>query len=323
MVIEVQVREGRVRTGGARRCGPALAVMVAALLGGCANGDFGRVKPGLVRDGIHDWMGPAAAKQAGLPVSAYPYTEDERVMRDLAFPLIEPPYERQRWYSILEEYGVTRGVRQDWVVFNVAAYEQHLMQTAFRSATARYSKLNDDIRNDVNRLPAWVAAARRVLDMDIKRGKSLAHVNGLTSAEAGNAQARMAENALIMSWVQQSLVNRTASYGYALERLVIATPLSAAVEVERSLTFLKTRVAEARLLPGPEITPGAIVLVPPYPLPSMPPITKSAPPPGLPLPGVPSAGLPPPGPPAGPVASAAPAVAADPAGPTFVSLVRP
>ncbi|WP_146604658.1 hypothetical protein [Rhodoplanes roseus] len=274
---KVQDREWRARTGVAWRCAPALVVMTAALLGGCANGDFGRVKPGLVRDGVHDWMGPAAATQAGLPASAYPLTEDERVMRDLAFPMIEAPYERQRWYSILEEYGVTRGVRQDWCVFNIAAYEQILMQTAYRSATARYSRLNDDIRNDVTRLPNWVAAARRVLDMDIKRGKSLGHVNGLTPGEAGNAQARMAENALIMSWVQQSLVNRTASYGYALERLVIATPMPAAVEVERSLTLLKTRIAEARLLPGPDITPGTIVLVPPYPLPSMPAVSKTAP----------------------------------------------
>lgn len=289
---------------------PVLAIAaVAALLGGCsANGDFGRVKTGLVRDGIHDWMGPAAAQQAGLPVSAFPYTEDERLMRDLAFPLIEVPYERQRWYSIIEEYGINRGIQQQWFVFNIAAYEQVLMQTAFRSATARYGKLNDDIRNDVTRLPYWVTVARRVLDMDIKRGKSLQHVNGLTPGEAANAQARMAENALIMSWVQQSLVNRAASYGYAMERLVIATPLPAAVEVERSLTLLKARIAEARLLPGPEITPGTIVLVPPYPLPSMPVVSKSVPVAAAPL--------------AGPAVAGAPLpAAAPPAGPSFVSLV--
>lgn len=274
--------------------GPRLvrfAVLAAAtLLGACsANGDFGRVKPGLVRDGVHDWMGPAVAARAGGPISAYPYTEDERLMRDLAFQLVQPVYDRNRWYSILEEYGITRGVRQEWCVFNIAAYEQILMQTPYRSATARYNRVNEDIRNDVTRLPAWVAVARRVIDMDIKRGKSLAHVAALTPGEAGNAGARMAENALIISWVQQALVNRAASYGFALERLVIATPVPAAVEVERSLTLFKTRIVEARLLPGPDILPGSIVFVPPYPPPVLPPIVKGAPV---------AAAPPPPGPPA-------------------------
>ncbi len=31
------------------------------------------------------------------------------MLRDLAYPLIEPPYERQRWYSVLNEYGF-RGI---------------------------------------------------------------------------------------------------------------------------------------------------------------------------------------------------------------------
>lgn len=255
----------------ARRFALALVGALALGLGGCqTNGDFGRVKPGLVSDGVHDWMGPAVAAKAGLPASAYPLTDDERHLRDLAFPLIQPSYERGRWEQILEEYGVTRGVREEWCVFNIAAYEQVLMATPFRSATARFARLNDDIRNDVVRIPAYAAIARRVLDLDMKRGKSLAHVTALTPAEAGNAGARMAENALIMSWVQQSLVNRAASYGYALERLVIATPMPAAVEVEHSLMLLKTRIAEARVLPGPPIAPGTIVFVPSYPLPGLP-----------------------------------------------------
>jgi hypothetical protein len=37
----------------------------------------------------------------------YYVTDDEKKMRDLAYPLIEPPYERQRWYSVLNEYGLS------------------------------------------------------------------------------------------------------------------------------------------------------------------------------------------------------------------------
>jgi len=92
------------------------------VLGGCANGDFGRVKPGLVTDDIHAWVGTTAALDNGAPVSTYPLTDDERTLRDLAYPLIEPPYDRQRWFSFLNEYGITRFFRRDWSWFDEEAY---------------------------------------------------------------------------------------------------------------------------------------------------------------------------------------------------------
>jgi hypothetical protein len=249
---------------GLRRIALCLAVAAQALAG-CANGDFGRIKPSLVSDNIHSWVGYEAATAAGVPISQYPLTDDEKLLRNLAYPLIEPAYERQRWYSILNEYGLTRIVHRDWCYYSVASYERVLMWTAYRSATARYARLNEDIRNDVTRLPDFVTVAKRVLDMDSKRGKSLGFVAGLTVDEAGNATARIAENALVIAWVEQSLVNRAATYRYALERLVIATPAPMAVEVERSLTLLATRIAESRLLGGPELVPGGAIPVGAYP----------------------------------------------------------
>ena len=64
-------------------------IFVAAalsLLGGCgtANGDFGEVRPTLVSDDIHDWLGAAMpAPQSTLP-STFELTDDERQLRDLA-----------------------------------------------------------------------------------------------------------------------------------------------------------------------------------------------------------------------------------------------
>lgn len=258
-------REPRRSPAGLRRIALCLAFAVQALAG-CANGDFGRIKPSLVSDNMHAWVGFEAARVGGVPISDYPLTDDEKQLRDLAYPLIEPAYERQRWYSILNEYGLTRIVGRDWCYYSVASYERQLMLTPYRSATARYSKLNEDIRNDVTRLPAFVAVAQRVLDMDRKREKSLGYVAGLTDAEAANATARVAENALVIAWVEQSLVNRAATYRYALERLVIATPAPMAVEVERSLTLFATRIAEGRLLTGgPELVPGGAIPVGAYP----------------------------------------------------------
>ena len=57
-------------------CGALLGATLA--LGGCANGDFGRVSPGLVNDEIHSWIGTTAALGNGAPISSFPLTDDER-----------------------------------------------------------------------------------------------------------------------------------------------------------------------------------------------------------------------------------------------------
>jgi len=219
------------------------ALALPLLLGACAaNGDFGRLKPGLVADDIHAWVGRDAARAVGAPVSRYPLTDEERQLRDLGYPLIELPFDRARWYAIVNEYGVSHHF--GYPEFRVEEYSARLMDRHYRSATARYSQLNTDIRNDVVRIPDFFMVARRVLDLDRKRAESFRFVTGLTPGEAGNANARIAENQLVVGWVQHSLVQRSEAYCFALQRLVIATPAPMAVEVERSLTLLNQRIAE-------------------------------------------------------------------------------
>jgi hypothetical protein len=227
-------------------------LLLAAPLAACANGDFGRLKPQLVDDDIHAWVGREAAEDSGVRPSKYPLTDDERQMRDLAYPLIEPPYDRARFYSIVSEYGVTRGFIGGWPQYDRAAYAKRLLFTPYRSATARYTQLNTDIRNDVERIPSFFMVARRVLDLDRKREKSLGHVSSVNAREVKNATSRVAENTLLTEWVQQSLADRCETYSYALERLVIGTPTPMAIEVERSLTLLRTRMAEYQLIKSPE-----------------------------------------------------------------------
>jgi hypothetical protein len=232
-------------------------------IGACANGDFGRTKPGLVTDDIHYWVGTTAARDAGVEPSNYPLTDDERLLRDLAYPLIEPPFDRARFYSIINEYGVSNFFT-GWPHYDRLAYAKVLMTTPYRSATARYSQLNTDLRNDVVRIPPFCLQARRVLDMDDKRAKSLAVVD-VNKSERANAVSRNAENTLIVEWVQQSLIDRAESYRTALERLVIATPTPMAVETERSQTLLRTRIAECQVAvgraPGSAAAPVARPLV--------------------------------------------------------------
>ena len=240
-----------------RRIAAFAACLLVLGLGGCASGDFGRIKPGLVTDDIHAWVGSTAARDAYLEPSHYPLTDDERQMRDLAYPLIEPPFDRARFYSIINEYGVSNFFT-GWPHYDRMGYARRLMETPYRSATARYQQLNTDIRNDVVRIEPFFATARRALDMDDKRAKSLAVVN-VNERERANALARNAENALIVEWVQQSLLDRAEAYRAALERLVIATPAPMAVECERSLTLMRTRISETKIAvgraPGADVAP--------------------------------------------------------------------
>jgi hypothetical protein len=220
-----------------------LALATFVFLTGCsANGDFGEVKPMLVRDDIHDWEAEQAiAGTPGAP-SKFLLTDDERSLRDLAYPLIEPPYERQRWDQIAGEYGIFRPP----VPMAREAYASHLSSDSYRSPSARYQQLTDDISDDTIRLPQFFETAGRVLDMDAKRRKSLRYISTPTEAERANVIRRIEENARIVAMVRTSLSGRVAAYRFTLERLVIAVPSPQAVEAERALNQLKAQIARYR-----------------------------------------------------------------------------
>jgi len=60
----------------------------------------------------------------------------------------------------------------------------------------------------------------------------------------------------ILEWVCRSLRERAAGYRYALERLVISSPSSNAVEAERSLRLLTTRIDGYCASAEPVVTKG-------------------------------------------------------------------
>jgi hypothetical protein len=242
---------------------PLLTLIGLAALAGCTSiGDYGRIDPELVTDGIHDWVGRDAAKHAGWPASKNRLTEDERALRDLAFPLIEPPYERQRWNAVIYEYGIDRLMRRDVWVFDRTAYYTHLLARWDRSPSARYNQLSDDIRNDTVRIEPFFVVARRVADIDRRRLASMRAVIDLSPGERVNATARVAENGLVIAWVQHSLNERCASYRFALEHLAIAEPEQEAGDVDLNLTQLQQRIANYSVVaPVPRFVAAPVVLV--------------------------------------------------------------
>ena len=237
-----------------------LVFVGTALLAGCVNGgsggDFGEIPASAVRDDIHDWIGPAAAVQRHDRPSSFELTDDERELRDLAYPLIEPPYDRKQWYSIAGEYGLRKTFAE--AAADRTAYFRRLMGiklplvgSNYRSSSAHYAQLLDDINNDITRLPPFFATAARVIDLDAKRRESLQYITDLPKSERDNALRRVRENAAIVNLVSTRLRQRVASYRYALEQLVVRMPSPEAATAERTLNRLKADIARYDRAPAP------------------------------------------------------------------------
>lgn len=218
------------------------------LLGGCAQGDFGGLHRSLVHDGMHDWVGPYAL--AGEPASGFPLTSDERLLRDLAYPLIAPPYQHGRLDAVMFEYGAVKPLPRG--TFDRFAYAENLLVVCRSSPSSAYAQLIDDVRNDLTRMPQFFTIAAQVHDLDEKRRKSLFYISAVSEPERVNAIARARENAAVIDWVRESLVGRALAYRFALERLAITAPDPQAVEGERVINQLKERTAfYFRHLPPP------------------------------------------------------------------------
>jgi hypothetical protein len=224
----------------------ACALAALLLLGGCAaNGDFDRVRPELVSDDMHDWIGRDFRGSVRAIASAAPMTDDERLLRDLAYPLIEPPFDRNRWYSVLGEYGAgpARKFALPHAYVNPTTYWERLEARRRRSEASRYAQLIGDVRNDALRLDPFFAVARRVVDMDRRRAQTMAYVETLSTAERNNALFRINENIAAVTWVCRSLEGRIVAYRFALEHQAVAAPSPAAADGDHAIDFLQQRVA--------------------------------------------------------------------------------
>ena len=241
-----------------------VAVFALVALSGCSSiGDFGGLSDPRVTDDIHAWVGEEAAARAGAPISAYNLTDDERTLRDLAFPLIEPAYDRQRWDAVVYEYGTKKSFQRELWAFDQTAYYRHLQGELLRSSAARYNQLIDDIRNDIVRIEPFFMSARNVVDLDRRRQASMEHIASLSPAERVNAVARIGENSLVIAWVRNSLDQRCASYRFALEHLAVAEPLPAAADADRLLTQLQQQIeANPVVVAAPRLVPVAVAAGP-------------------------------------------------------------
>src|SRR4030088_525022 len=228
-------------------------LLVSATLGGCSGGDFGRTRQDFRNDDMHRWLGGEATGSVGLRASQFQLTDNERMLRDLAFPLIEPPHSRPAWKSVFGDYKPLPSPWRQAVIFDRTAYGRNLIDEPHRSHASRYAVLIEDVRNDITRFEPFFASAVRVVELDRKRNASLKMVSDLSPRERDDAVARMEENTLIVQWVQQCLERRISSYRWALERLVIQAPDTIAADADRLIGELAAQTANPPVMTQPGI----------------------------------------------------------------------
>jgi hypothetical protein len=210
-----------------------LLALLGATLGACSGGDFGRTRADMRSDDMHRWLGTEVTASVGLKPSQFQLTDEERQLRDLAYPLIEPPLSRPAWKSVFGDYKALPSPWRQKVVFDRTMYGRTLIDEPHRSHSSRYAQLIEDVRNDTARFEPFYGSAIRVIDLDKKRNASMARVSALSPKEKEDAVERMQENSLIIQWVQQCLEQRVSSYRWALERLVIQAPDGMAADADR------------------------------------------------------------------------------------------
>ncbi|KAA5602843.1 hypothetical protein [Blastochloris sulfoviridis] len=245
------------------RCRRAAAAgLIAALAGSCAQleGDFARPRPNVIRDDVLPVAGGAFASVRGEPVSLVAMTDDERQLRDRAYAYLAPP-EGFKFLSLpVAELRAPRILPNNGPLEPAPGlYTQALLAYQYRSTTARWQRLIDDIRSDRDRIGAFVRVAAHVAEMDRVRTESFRFVQAVSDMQREQVMARVEENKMLIDAVRSALAQRIAIYRDAMENLLVAQPAPVAMEAERALKSLQERAADPVLAlaaqPLPAIPP--------------------------------------------------------------------
>lgn len=233
----------------------AAPLVLLTLLAGCAQeGDFGRPKPG-AWNSLIETTGTLAARGRDEPSSDFPFTDEERILRDRAWRFLMPAAGRDAFTDGLANLTRSRLLPLAWRPSDPSAYHDTLMGEDFRSPVSRYRRLSEDIGTDARLIPQFVALAARVKEADALRLRSLPFVKTLDDHDIHHAAMRVAENRCLIAWVRLETGLRAAGYRYALEHLLIEAPGPEAVLAERTLAALDGR----RPLLDPLVPPEAEV----------------------------------------------------------------
>ncbi|MEH0071930.1 hypothetical protein V6L77_19120 [Pannonibacter sp. Pt2-lr] len=149
-----------------------LPLMCCAMLtAGCSRptGDFGRAQPSVIHDTLMPEAGKLAARVRGEPVSEFILTDDEKLLRDLGWGLIRPPWARDWIGGTKVELSRTRLLPEKDGKVPVTLYSVFLGSERFNSSEARFDRIAADARGDAKLVPPFCEVATRVEAADRER----------------------------------------------------------------------------------------------------------------------------------------------------------
>jgi hypothetical protein len=213
--------------------GAVAPILIGLLAGACVEtGDFGRPRPSLWNDLALPATGSLAARIRGEPLSPYVFTDDEQELRRRAWRFLMPAHERAWFERRLGEIVATRILPMSFGRNDRASYFGALMRDGGVSPASRYRRLSEDATADAKLIDPFAIIAARVVQADAVRLKALGWVQDLTTAEARNAAARVAENRCLIAWIRVEIGRRQVSYAYALQHLFIEAPQGEGIATE-------------------------------------------------------------------------------------------
>lgn len=221
-------------------------LFLALCISGCVRtvGDFERKEGSVFQDTILSETGHYAVRGRGELSSVYEMTDEEKELRNVAWDLVRPPG-GGTWSSGMEfDLAWTRIAPQAWYKYDDANYYLLLRNGGLVSHETYYERLVMQARGDASRMPVFRDVAVRVGKAD---GARRAAMRALLADNVmrREAEARIADNARIVDWVEDSMCLRIRAYRTALGRLMIEMPSTKAVEVEAAIDALEWEIGGA------------------------------------------------------------------------------
>lgn len=187
-------------------------------------GDFNRAEPNVIHDKVLPTVGKELARHRKEPVSNFPLTNDEKLLRNLGWGLVRPPHAGDWIAATIVEAQRTRITKaEDWRL-NPREYFRLLISDKYRSSDARYDRVIADANADAQLVRPFCVVAERVNVADKERLAVIRRTPQVSEQRYAGATARVWENQQVIEWAERSMDFRLKAYKYAIEQLQIETP---------------------------------------------------------------------------------------------------
>ncbi|MEP3280155.1 MAG: hypothetical protein ABJN26_01720 [Stappiaceae bacterium] len=187
-------------------------------------GDFNRAEPNVIHDKVLPAFGNGLARARKEPVSNFPLTNDEKLLRNLGWGLVRPPHAGDWIAATIVEAQRTRITKaEDWRL-DPREYFRLLISDKYRSSDARYDRVIADANADAQLVRPFCRVAERVNAADKERLAVIRRTPQVSQQRYAGATARVWENQQVIEWAERSMEFRLKAYKYAIEQLQIETP---------------------------------------------------------------------------------------------------